>query len=110
MEFALIAPLIAVCAGLLLSTTYMCLQYIGLHDIARHAARVAVVSANPEKEARDSVQDSNIEVHVTEDLQRGTITVTVSRTSGIWWLQRLVTRRGLSDSVTMMRESPIVLG
>ena len=108
-EFALISPLVIFCAGLLVATTVFCLQYLSLHDVARVAARAAVVSDSPDAAAREAVGDASIRVTVREDLIAGTITVTVARTRGLWWVNRLLASRTISQSVTMMREAPIVL-
>jgi len=109
LEFALISPLVFACAGLLISTTVLCLQFLSLHDIARTATRVAVMSDNPLEAARNSVKDASIRVTVSENLVEGTVTVTVVRTGGLWWVNRLLAKRAVSQSVTMMREAPIVL-
>lgn len=109
LEFALISPLIFACAGVLISTTVMCLQFLSLHDVARTATRTAVMSENPVEAARNSVDDSSIRVQVSENLVAGTITVTVARTGGLWWFNQLLASRSISQSVTMMREAPIVL-
>lgn len=87
----------------------MCIQYLSLHDIARTAARAAVVADNPTQAATDSVHDASIRVNVDEDLVAGTLTVTVTRTSGLWWMNRVLAQRAISQSVTMMREAPLVL-
>jgi Flp pilus assembly protein TadG len=110
LEFALVAPLIFVCVGLLVSTTVMCLQFLSLHDSARTAARAAVVSQQPERAAQEAVADTSIRVQVSENLIAGTITVTATRTGGLWWLNRVLSSQSISQSVTMMREAPIVLG
>jgi hypothetical protein len=33
----------------------------------------------------------------------------VVRTGGLWWVNRLLAKRAVGQSVTMMREAPIVL-
>jgi len=108
-EFALVAPLVFACIGLLISTTVVCLQFLALHDVARSAVRAAVVSDNPTTAARAVVSDSSITLRVTEDVVAGTITVTAARTGGLWWINRLLSSRAISQSVTMMREAPIAL-
>jgi Flp pilus assembly protein TadG len=108
-EFAVVAPLVFACVGLLIGSTVMCLQYLSLHDVARIAARTAVMSDNPVEAARGAIVDSSIQVKTEDDLVAGTITVTVTKTSGIWWFNRLLASRAISQSVTMMREAPIVL-
>lgn len=108
-EFALVAPLVFACVGLLVGTTVMCLQYLSLHDVARVAARAAVMAEVPSNAAKSVVTDSSLQVTTTENLSAGTITVTVTRTGGLWWMNRLLSKRAISQSVTMMREAPIVL-
>ena len=108
-EFALISPLVFACAGLLIGTTVMCLQFLSLHDTARIATRAAVVADDPVSAARATVTDSSITLQISEDVVGGTITVTASRTSGLWWFNRMLASRAISQSVTMMREAPIVL-
>lgn len=87
----------------------MCIQFLSLHDIARTAARAAVVSDHPSQAAKDCVRDASIRVNVAEDLVAGTLTVTVTRTGGLWWMNRVLSQRAISQSVTMMREAPLVL-
>lgn len=108
-EFALVAPLVFACVGLLVGTTVMCLQYLSLHDAARVAARAAVVADDPADAAQSTVANSSLHVTTTENLSTGTITVTVTKTGGLWWINRLLAMRAISQSVTMMREAPIVL-
>ena len=108
-EFALVTPLVFACVGLLVGTTVMCLQYLSLHDVARIAARAAVMAEAPSDAAQSVVTNSSLQVTTTENLSAGTITVTVTRTGGLWWMNRLLSTRAISQSVTMMREAPIVL-
>lgn len=109
-EFAVLAPLVFVCVGILVATTAMCLQYLSLHDVARTAARAASISEDSIEAARDAVGDSSVRVVVSENPVAGTVTVNVSKTGGVWWLNRLLGPHAISQSVTMMREAPIVLG
>ena len=107
-EFALVLPLYVGCIALLLGTTLVCLQYLSLHDAARTAARAAVTSDDAASAARDAVDNENISLSVTEtgDL----VTVTAERKTGVWWFSRFLPAPLLAQSVTMMREAPIVLG
>ena len=109
-EFALVMPLVVACVALLIGTTVTCLQYIALHDTARVAARVASTADNPTTAARHAVRNPNISVTVSEDLALGYLTVTTKRTGGLWWFGKFLPSGVLSQSVTMMREAPIVLG
>ena len=107
-EFALVLPLFVGCLVLLFGTTVVCLKYLALHDAARTAARAAATSDNPGPAARAAVVDRNVKVSLVEtgDL----ITVTAEQRSGVWWFTRFLPAPLLSQSVTMMREAPIVLG
>jgi TadE-like protein len=107
-EFALVLPLYVGCIALLFGMTVVCLQFLSLHDAARSAARAAVTSDNPEVAARSAVGDPHISLSMTEagDL----ITVTAERKSGLWWFSKFLPSPLLAQSVTMMREAPIVLG
>lgn len=107
-EFALVLPLFVGCLTLLFATTIVCLQYLALHDVARTAARAAVTSENPPVAARAAVPDTRISVTTAEN--GDFITVTTRRTSGVWWFSRFLPSPLLTQSVTMMREAPIVLG
>lgn len=101
-------PLYVGCIALLFGTTVACMRFVALHDAARTAARAAVTSDTPADAARDAVGDRSISLSVTEtgDL----ITVTAERNSGVWWFARFLPSPVLRQSVTMMRETPIVLG
>jgi Flp pilus assembly protein TadG len=109
-EFALVTPLVLACAGLLVGTTVTCLQYIALHDTARIAVRAAITADDPAVAAQNAIQNRNISVSVSEDIVHGYLTVTAKRTGGLWWFGKLLPSGILSQSVTMMREAPIVLG
>lgn len=107
-EFALVLPLFVGCVALLVGTTTVCLQYLALHDVARTAARAAVTADDPATAARAAVADARIALTVSED--GDLVTVSARRTAGVWWFSRFLPAPLLSQSVTMMREAPIVLG
>ncbi len=107
-EFALVLPLFVGCIALLFGSTVVCLQFLALHDAARTAARAAVTSDDPASAARSAVGDTRVTLTVTEE--GDFITVTAERKTGVWWFTRLLPSPLLSQSVTMMREAPIVLG
>ena len=109
-EFALVAPLVIACVGLLLAVTVTCLHHLALHDIARHAARSAITADDPTTAAHRAISDPNITLDISEDPVLRLVTVTAKRTGGLWWFGRFLPAGVLSQSVTMMRESPIVLG
>ena len=107
-EFALVMPLFVLCLTVLIGTCIVCLQLLALHDIARTAARAAVTSIHPADAARAAVTNSSVSVDVNEDVASGIITVTARYAQGMWWFTRLLPRRLSEQSVSMMRESPIV--
>lgn len=107
-EFALVAPLVVVCATVLIGVTVVCLQYIQLHDVARTAARLAVTADNPSQAAKDFAASKNVSAVVTDDLATGLVTVTLSRRSRIPVVGRISRIIGLTATSTMMRESPPV--
>lgn len=108
-EFALVAPLVAICAGVLVAITFACVQVIQLHDIARTTARVAVTSDNPAQAAQDFAATQGVSVAVAQDEIRGLVTVEVAKSSRIPLLGRISRIVGLRASATMMRESPAIL-
>ncbi len=109
-EFALVLPLFLASVALLVGTTVVCLHFVALHDVARTAARAAITSHDPTAAARAVVTDPGVTVSVSQDHARDLLTVTARRTAGLWWFARLLPVSAFSQSVTMLREAPIVLG
>lgn len=107
-EFALVAPLVVLCATVLVGITVVCLQYIQLHDVARTATRLAITADNPSQAAKDFATSQNFSAVVTDDLATGLVTVTLSRRSRIPLIGRISRTIGLTATSTMMRESPPV--
>lgn len=107
-EFALVAPLVVLCATVLVGITVVCLQYIQLHDVARTATRLAITADNPSQAAKDFATSQNFSAVVTDDLATGLVTVTLSRRSRIPLIGRISRIIGLTATSTMMRESPPV--
>jgi Flp pilus assembly pilin Flp len=99
-EFALMAPLVVLCALLLLATLSVCLDTLRLNDIARSAVRSAITSDNPS----DAATAIALLSHVSA-------TTTVDGITGLFpLLGRWLPSLSLHATSTMMREPPLVLG
>lgn len=109
-EFALVVPLVALCASALVAITITCLHLIQLHELARLGARAAATASQPEAAARTVLADRDVSIKVTEDPAHGTVSVTVSGRSTIPMLGTVRRGMGLSATATMIRHSPPVLG
>ena len=109
-EFALMAPLVVLCALLLLATLSVCLDTLRLNDIARSAVRSAITSDNPSDAATAIADLSHVAVVTNTDESTGLVTVnaTMKKKSPLLghWLPSL----SLRGTATMMREPPLVLG
>lgn len=108
-EFALVAPLVVVCASLLIGVTVACLQVIQLNDIARTTARLAATAENPRTAAEEFAATRGVDVDVDENPSNGLLSVRISRQSRIPLLGRISRIVGLGATATMIRESPPIL-
>jgi len=109
-EFALMAPLVVLCALLLLATLSVCLDTLRLNDIARSAARSAITSDNPSDAAIAIADLSQVSaVTITDDLT-GLVTVNATINKRFPLLGRWLPSLSLHGTATMMREPPLVLG
>lgn len=109
-EFALIAPLVVLCALLLLATLSVCLDTLRLNDIARSAVRSAITSDNPSDAASAIADLSHVSAKTTADDLTGLITVDVTMKKRFPLLGRWLPSLSLHATATMMREPPVVLG
>ena len=109
-EFALMAPLVLLCALLLLATLSVCLDTLRLNDIARSAVRSAITSDNPSEAARAIADLSHVLTTTTVDDVTGLITVDASTKKRFPLLGRWLPSLSLHETATMMREPPLVLG
>jgi Flp pilus assembly protein TadG len=109
-EFALMAPLVVLCALLLLATLSVCLDTLRLNDIARSAARSAITSENPSDAATAIAVFSHVAAATTVDDIVGLITVDASMKKRFPLLGRWLPSLTLHATSTMMREPPLVLG
>lgn len=108
-EFALVVPLVLVCASVLVAITLSCLRLIQLHELARLATRAAVTATEPEAMVRSVLADHDVDVLVIHDEDDGTITVEVSARSRVPLLTTVGRGLGLTARSTMMREAPPIL-
>jgi len=109
-EFALMAPLVVLCALLLLATLSVCLDSLRLNDTARNAVRSAITSDNPSEAASAITTLSHVSVVTTTDDATGLITVNVTMKKRFPLLGRWLPSLSLHGTATMMREPPLVLG
>ena len=109
-EFALMAPLVVLCALLLLATMSVCLDTLRLNDIARSAVRSAITSDNPSEAATAIALLSHVSATTTVNGVTGLITVEASMKKRFPLLGRWLPSLSLHAKSTMMREPPLVLG
>lgn len=111
-EFALVTPLVVLCAMTLLGTVGLCLDIARLDDIARNAVRSAVTADDPSRAADAVARAFRVSANTTVNDRTGIVTVTVRlvRPLPVPVIGRLVPRVSLRGSASMMREPPIVLG
>jgi len=109
-EFALMTPLVVLCALLLLATLSVCLDTLRLNDIARNAVRSAITSDDPSDAASAIADLSYVSATTTADDSTGLITVEVTMKKRFPLLGRWLPSLSLRGTATMMREPPLVLG
>jgi Flp pilus assembly protein TadG len=109
-EFALMAPLVVLCALLLLVTLSVCLDTLRLNDIARSAVRSAITSENPSDAATTIAAHSHVSAVTITDESTGLVTVNATMKKRFPLLGRWLPSLSLHGTATMMREPPLVLG
>ena len=109
-EFALMAPLVVLCALLLLATLSVCLDTLRLNDITRNAVRSAITSDNPSDAAAAIADLSGVSATTTADDSSGLITVEITMKKRFPLLGRWLPSLSLHGTATMMRDPPLVLG
>ena len=109
-EFALMAPLVVLCALLLLATLSVSLDSLRLNDIARSAVRSAITSDNPSEAARAIADLTHVSAVTTTDESTGLVTVNATMKKQFPLLGRWLPSLSLHGTATMMREPPLVLG
>ena len=110
-EFALVMPLLALSAVLVLVVLQVCLASLRLDDAARRAARIAAAARNP-SEAATRVVPPGTRVVVRVDDARGLVTVELSRswTTDVPLVGRWLPAPRLTAEATTVLEPPIVIG
>ena len=108
-EFALIAPMVVMCALMLVGTLSLCLSTLQLNDLARSAARSAITSDDPAVSAQQFAQLHNVKIMAIVNEENGLVSVEVRRAHAFPLLGRWLPRLTLRSSATMMREPPFVL-
>ena len=109
-EFALMAPLVVLCAVLLLATLSVCLDTLRLSDIARSAARSAITSDKPSDAATAFADLSHVTAQTTTDEVTGIITVDITKKKRFPLLGKWLPSLSLHATSSMMQEPPMVLG
>ena len=109
-EFALMTPLVVLCALLLLTTLSVCLDTLRLNDIARNAVRSAITSDDPSDAASAIADLSYVSATTTADDVTGLVTVHATMKKRFPLLGRWLPSLSLHGTATMMREPPLVLG
>ena len=104
------APLVVLCALLLLATLSVSLDTLRLNDIARSAVRSAITSDNPSEAARAIADLTHVSAVTTTDESTGLVTVNATMKKRFPLLGRWLPSLSLHGSATMMREPPLVLG
>jgi Flp pilus assembly protein TadG len=109
-EFALMAPLVVLCALLLLATLSVCLDTLRLNDIARSAVRSAITSDSPSDAATAIADLSYVSAVTVTEESTGIVTVVATMKKRFPLLGRWLPSLSLQGTATMMREPPLVLG
>ena len=109
MEFALIAPMVVMCALMLVGTLSLCLSTLQLNDLARSAARSAITSDDPVATGQQFAQLHNVKIVAIVNEENGLVSIEARRAHAFPLLGRWLPRLTLRSSATMMREPPFVL-
>lgn len=108
-EFALVAPLFVACTLTLVAVAVACVRIVGMHDLARRAARAASVADDPCLAATRAVPDGT-RLRCTLDDELGTVTIGVSSRIAVPFLGGTLSRVLPWADATMIREPPLTLG
>ncbi len=110
-EFALITPLVVLCALVLLETLSLCLSVLSLNDTARNAVRSAITAQDPASAATAVAQMARVTAKTEVDEVTGFVTVTVHSRHKISTLAllRWLPSMSISAQSTMLREPPLIL-
>ena len=109
-EFALVAPLIVLCATVLVVVTAICLRSLQLNDTARSIVRSAITADDPIGTAQSLAQLRNVSVKTTVDDETGFVTVDVSQELTIPFIGKWMPSVPIHSAATMMQEPPLAIG
>lgn len=104
------APLVVLCALLLLATLSACLDTLRLNDIARSAVRSAITSDSPSDAATAIADLSHVSAVTVTEESTGIVTVVATMKKRFPLLGRWLPSLSLQGTASMMREPPLVLG
>jgi hypothetical protein len=109
-EFALVVPLVALCAIALIAVLSLCLSMLALNDTARNSARAAATSPDPHSAASTIAAVRGATANVQVSTTTGLITVRVTQPARLPIIGKWLPSVRLSAQASIMQEPPIVLG
>lgn len=109
-EFALVVPLVGLCAITLVAVTALCLNVLALNDAARNCARAAATSPDPQQAASTIAASRGATAIVQVSPSTGLVTVRVTQPARLPVIGLWLPVVRLSAQASIMQEPPIVLG
>jgi Flp pilus assembly protein TadG len=109
-EFALVVPLVGLCAITLVAVVALCLNVLALNDIARNSARAAATSPDPQQAASTIAASRGATAIVHVSHSTGLVTVRVTQPARLFVIGSWLPTVQLSAHASIMQEPPIVLG
>jgi len=109
-EFALVVPLVGLCAIALVAVLSLCLSMLALNDTARNSARAAATSPDPQSAAATIAAVRGATANVQVSNTTGLITVYVTQPARLPIIGKWLPSVRLSAQASIMQEPPIVLG
>lgn len=109
-EFALVVPLVGLCAITLVAVVSLCLNVLALNDIARNSARAAATSPDPQQAASTIAAARGATANVQVSHSTGLVTVRVTQPIRLPVIGSWLPTVQLSAHASIMQEPPIVLG
>lgn len=109
-EFALVLPLLMLCAASLVAVLSVCTSVLELNDMARVLARAASTSENPAQTVADLASQSKIRADTNVDPTTGIITVTAETMAHAWFLGSRLPPVTIRAVALILGEPQVVLG
>lgn len=109
-EFALVVPLVGLCAITLVAVMTLCLNVLALNDTARNSARAAATSPDPQQAADTIAASRGATAIVQVSPSTGLVTVSVTQPARLPLIGSWLPAIRLSAHASIMQEPPIVLG